>query len=316
MKNMSAWAIRHPTFPIVLFMVLTFVGLVSFQRLPINLNPDVSFPLVSVQVSQPGAAPSEIETQITQKIEGAVRSVSDVRSISSRAAEGSSSTTVEFQIGTPIDRALNDIRDAVSKVRSDLPDGVDEPQVNRIDVEGGAIAWYAVSTTGRTPEQLSWFVDNTISKRLLAVSGVAQVARGGGVSREIRVELDPARMQALGITAAEVNQQLRVLNLNAPGGRAQVGGGEQSIRVLGAASTALELGATQIRLANGASVRLQDVAEVRDAVGEQRSISRLNGRQATNFGVFKARGASDVAALDLVEAEIAKILKENPDIGI
>ncbi len=316
MKNMSAWAIRHPTLPIVLFMVLTFVGLISFQRLPINLNPDVSFPLVSVQVSQPGAAPSEIETQITQKVEGAVRSVADVRSISSRAAEGFSNTTIEFQIGTPIDRALNDIRDVVSKIRSDLPEGVDEPQVNRIDVEGGAIAWYAVSTTARTPEQLSWFVDNSISKQLLAVPGVAQVTRGGGVSREIRVELDPARMQALGITAAEVNQQLRVLNINAPGGRAQVGGGEQSIRVLGAAATALELGATQIRLANGASVRLQDVAEVRDAVGERRSISRLNGRQATNFGVFKARGASDVKALDSVEAEIAKILKENPDIGI
>jgi len=316
MKNMSAWAIRHPTLPIVLFMVLTFIGLVSFQRLPINLNPDVSFPIVSVQVSQPGAAPSEIETQITQKVEGAVRSVSDVRSIRSRASEGSSVTTIEFQIGTPIDRALNDVRDAVSKVRSDLPDGVDEPQVNRIDVEGGAIAWYAVSTTERSPEQLSWFVDNTVSKRLLAVLGVAQVVRGGGVSREIRVELDPARMQALGITAVEVNQQLRVLNLNAPGGRAQVGGGEQSIRVLGAASTALELGATQIRLANGASVRLQDVAEVRDAVGEQRSISRLNGRQATNFGVFKARDASDVSTFDAVEEEIGKILKENSDVGI
>jgi multidrug efflux pump subunit AcrB len=152
MKNMSAWAIRHPTFPIVLFMVLTFVGLVSFQRLPINLNPDVSFPLVSVQVSQPGAAPSEIETQITQKVEGAVRSVADVRSISSRASEGFSSTTIEFQIGTPIDRALNDIRDVVSKIRSDLPEGVDEPQVNRIDVEGGAIAWYAVATTERSPK--------------------------------------------------------------------------------------------------------------------------------------------------------------------
>ena len=316
MRNMSAWAIRHPTLPIVLFMVLTFIGLVSFQRLPINLNPDVSFPLISVQVSQPGAAPSEIETQITQKVEGAVRSVADVRSISSRASEGSSNTTVEFQIGTPLDRALNDVRDAVSKIRADLPEGVDEPQVNRIDVEGGAIAWYAVSTTGRSPEQLSWFVDNAVSKRLLAVQGVAQVTRGGGVSREIRVELDPARMQALGITAAEVNQQLRVLNLNAPGGRAQVGGGEQSIRVLGAAASALELGATQIRLASGASVRLRDVAEVRDAVGEQRSISRLNGRQATNFGVFKARGASDVSALDAVEVEIANILKENPDIGI
>ncbi len=316
MKNMSAWAIRHPTLPIVLFMVLTFIGLVSFKRLPINLNPDLTFPIVFVQVSQPGAAPSEIETQITQKVEGAVRSVADVRNISSRASEGSSITTVEFQIGTPLDRALNDVRDAVSKIRADLPEGVDEPQVNRVDVEGGAIAWFAVSTTGRTPEQLSWYVDNTLSKRLLAIVGVAQVSRGGGVSREIRVELDPARMQALGITAAEVNQQLRVLNLNAPGGRAQVGGGEQSIRVLGAASSALELGATQIRLAGGASVRLQDIAEVRDAVGEQRSVSRVNGRQATSFGVFKARGASDVAALDAVEAEIAKLMRESPDIEV
>ena len=316
MKNMSAWAIRHPTLPIVLFMVLTFIGLVSFKRLPINLNPDLTFPIVFVQVSQPGAAPSEIETQITQKVEGAVRSVADVRNISSRASEGSSITTVEFQIGTPLDRALNDVRDAVSKIRADLPEGVDEPQVNRVDVEGGAIAWFAVSTTGRTPEQLSWYVDNTLSKRLLAIVGVAQVSRGGGVSREIRVELDPARMQALGITAAEVNQQLRVLNLNAPGGRAQVGGGEQSIRVLGAASSALELGATQIRLAGGASVRLQDIAEVRDAVGEQRSVSRVNGRQATSFGVFKARGASDVAALDAVEAEIAELMRESPDIQV
>ena len=287
MKNISAWAIRHPTLPIVLFMVFTFVGLVSFSRLPINLTPDLSFPIVSVSVSQPGAAPSEIETQITQKVEGAVRSVADVRNISSRALEGASVTSVEFQIGTPIDRALNDVRDAVSKIRADLPDGVDEPQVNRIEVEGGAIGWYAVSTTGRSPEQLSWYVDNTLSKRLLAIQGVAQVSRGGGVNREIRVELDPARMQALGLTASEVNQQLRVLNVNAPGGRAQLGGGEQSIRVLGAAATALELGATRIRLANGTNVRLQDIAEVSDAVGERRSLSRVNGRQATSFGVFK-----------------------------
>lgn len=316
MKNISAWAIRHPTLPIVLFMVLTFIGLVSFKRLPINLNPDLTFPIVSVQVSQPGAAPSEIETQITQKVEGAVRSVSDVRNISSRASEGSSFTSVEFQIGTPLDRALNDVRDAVSKIRADLPDGVDEPQINRIDVEGGAIAWYALSTTGRTPEQLSWYVDNTVSKRLLAIPGVAQVSRGGGVTREIRVELDPARMQALGITAAEVNQQLRVLNLNAPGGRAQVGGGEQSIRVLGSAQSALDLGSTQIRLASGANVRLQDIAEVRDAVGEQRSLSRVNGRQATSFGVFKARGASDISALDAVEAELKKMMAESPDMQV
>ena len=316
MNNISAWAIRHPTAPLVLFFVLTFLGIVSFIRLPINLQPDVSFPVITVQVSQPGAAPAEIESQITQKVEGAARSVSGVRTISSRVGEGSSSTFLEFDIGTPLDRALNDVRDAVSKVRSDLPDGVDEPQINRVDIEGGAIAYYAVSTTSRSPEQLSWFVDDTVSKRLLSLSGVAQVTRGGGVDREIRVELDPARMQALGVTAVEVNQQLRLLNLNAPGGRAQVGGGEQSIRVLGTAATALELGQTQIRVAGGAVTRLADLAEVRDGVAEQRSISRLNGRAAVTFGIGKARGASEVSTLDRVEAEIAKILADNPDIAI
>ena len=140
MRNMSAWAIRNPTLPIVAFLVLTVLGIVSFVRLPINLNPDISFPLIIVQVSQPGAAPPEIETQITQKVEGAVRGVSGVRTISSRATEGGSFTSVEFEIGTPVDRALSDVRDAVSKVRSELPEGVDEPQVSRIDVEGGAIA--------------------------------------------------------------------------------------------------------------------------------------------------------------------------------
>ena len=316
MRNMSAWAIRNPTLPLVMFVVLTFVGIVSFIRLPINLNPDISFPLIIVQVSQPGAAPPEVESQITQKIEGAVRSVSGVRTISSRASEGSSFTSAEFEIGTPIDRALSDVRDAVSKVRSELPDGVDEPQVTRVDVEGGAIAYFAVGTTGRSPEQLSWFVDNSVSKRLLSLPGVAQVSRGGGENREIRVELDPARMQALGVTAAEINQQLRLLNLNAPGGRAQLGGGEQSIRVLGSAATALELGATQIRVAGGAPVRLSDLAVVRDSVAERRSIERLNGRSAVTFGVSKSRGASDVSTLDRVEAEIEKIKADNPDVSI
>ncbi|MEY4357857.1 MAG: hypothetical protein RL469_1183, partial [Pseudomonadota bacterium] len=315
MKNISAWAIRHPTFPIVLFMVLGFLGVVSFLRLPINLNPDITFPIVNVTVSQPGAAPSEIESQVTQKIEGALRSVSGVRNLSSRASEGASATFVEFQIGTPLDRAVSDVRDAVSKIRSELPDGIDEPQVTRIDAEGGAIAYYAVTTTDLTPEQLSWFVENTISKRLLALPGVAQLDRSG-VTREIRVELDPARMQALGITATEVNTQLRQLNLNAPGGRAQVGGGEQAIRVLGSARTALDLAATQLRLSSGMMVRLQDIARVEDAVAERRSLFRVNGREATSFGISKARGASDVTTLDRVEKELVKVREEYPNTEI
>jgi len=313
-KNLSAWAIRHPISPLVLFAVLVFVGFVAFIQLPVNAEPDVTFPMVIVNISQPGAAPVELETQVLQKVEGAVASVGNVRNITSRATEGVAMAYVEFQIGTPIDRAVNDVRDAVARVRAELPEGIQEPTVSRLDVEGGAIAYFAVSSTAQTEEQLSWFVDNTVTKRLLTVRGIAQVSRGGGVNREIRIELDPSRMQALGITAVEVNQQLRSLNVDAPGGRAQLAGGEQSIRVLGSAHSAFQLGATRIQLPGGRYARLDDIAEVRDGIAEVRSLSRLNNRPTTTFGVFRAHGQSDVSTLDRVNAEIAKIQKENPGI--
>ena len=175
---------------------------------------------------------------------------------------------------------------------------------------------FAVSSSALTDEQLSWFVDNTITKRLLSIEGVAQVSRGGGVSREIRVELDPARMQALGITAAQVNLQLRQLNLDSPGGRAQVGGGEQAIRVLGEARSARALGDTQIVLPGGRFARLSDLATVRDSVGEIRSMARLNGRPATTFSISKAKGTSDVTVMKECDAELAKIRKENPQVTL
>ncbi|HZE42662.1 MAG TPA: efflux RND transporter permease subunit [Steroidobacteraceae bacterium] len=312
MRNISAWAIRHPVTPIVLFVVLFFMGVVAFIRLPINLNPDVSFPAVNVDITEPGAAPTEMETQIAQRVEGSISSIGAVRHIVTFITEGSVHIGIEFQIGTPIDRAVTDVRDAVAKVRSDLPQGILEPQVSRQDVDGGAFIYYALSTTSMTPEQLSWAIDNTITKRLLAISGVAQVQRIGGVDREIRVELDPGRLQAMGLTAVQVNDQLRQLNMDAAGGRAQVGGGEQAIRVLGGAKTAGQLGDTQIIVAGGKFVRLREIAEVRDGIAEIRGIARLNGRSATAFGVFKARGASDVSTAKAVQVELDKILVENP----
>src|SRR5215468_6731365 len=316
MRNISAWAIRHPVTPIVLFVVLLFMGTVSFLRVPVTLNPDVAFPVVLVQVSQPGASPQEIETQIMQKIEGAVAGVGNIDNIISLAIEGQSRTFIQFNIGTPIDRAVADVRDAVAKVRVDLPQGIQEPVVQRIDIDGDAIVAYAVSSSTLSQEDLSWFVDNTVSKRLLAVEGVSQVARGGGVSREIRVELDPTRMQALGVTAAEVNQQLRTLNLDSPGGRVQIGGGEQAIRVLGEARSAKALGETQIMLRGGRFARLSDLADVKDSVAEVRSLARLNGRPATMFSVYKAKGSSDGNVLAAVERELAKIKKENPQVVV
>ena len=209
MRNISAWAIRHPVTPIVLFVVLFFLGIVAFIRLPINLDPDVSFPAVNVNVSQPGAAPTEMETQIAQKVEGSISSIGNVRNITTFIVEGQVSIFVLFEIGTPIDRAVTDVRDAVAKVRSDLPQGIFEPLVTRVNVDGGAFAYYAVTTTNLTPEQLSWFIDNTVTKRLLAVPGIAQVSRSGGVDREIRVSLDPEKLLALGVViAAEVENEV------------------------------------------------------------------------------------------------------------
>jgi hydrophobe/amphiphile efflux-1 (HAE1) family protein len=316
MRNISAWAIKHPVTPIVLFVVLFFLGVVAFIRLPINLNPDVSFPAVDVNIAQPGAAPQEMETQIAQKVEGAIASIGNIHHQQTRISEGSVFIVIEFNIGTPIDRAVTDVRDAIARVRADLPQGILEPQVQREDSDGGTFAIYAVTTTDMTPEQLSWAIDNTITKRLLGVRGIAQVQRIGGADREIRVELDPARMQALGLTAVEVNEQLRQLNLDAAGGRAQVGGGEQAIRVLGGAKSAAALGDTLIIVPGGKSVRLNEIADVHDGIAETRSLARLNGRPATAFQLYKSKGVSDVSTAEGVAKEIAKIQKDNPSLQI
>jgi len=313
-RNISSWSIRNPIPPLVLFAALLLAGLVSFMRMDVNNNPDVSFPMVNVQVSQPGAAPSELETQVTQRVEAAVRGISGVDEITSYASEGVSVTNVQFMIGTPVDRAVNDVRNAVSQIRSDLPDGILEPQVTRVDIDGGPIAYFSVEATDMTLEQLSWFVDNTVAKRLLGIPGMAAARRGGGVTREIRVILKPERLQALGVSAAQINQQLRQTNINAAGGRTEIAGAEQSVRVLGNAQTAFTLGQTQIQLPGNRSVRLDELADVRDMYAEQRSLSLMNGRQVTSIALEKSKGSSDVGVFDAATAELEKIQQEYPKV--
>ena len=312
-RNISAWAIRNPVAPIVLFIALSLAGIVSFMQMKVNNNPDVSFPAAQVRVSQPGAAPTELETQVTQKVEAALRGINGVEDMSSYIEEGTSNTTVQFAIGTPVDRAVNDVRDALANIRSDLPDGILEPQVNRIDIDGGPIAYFSAEATDMTLEQLSWFVDNTVAKRLVTVSGMANIQRSGGVKREIRVILDPARMQAQGVTATQVNAQLRAINLNAAGGRAEIAGSEQSVRVLGNAESAFALGEKMISV-GGRSIKLTDIATVRDSVAEQRNISKINGKQVLSFAMAKSKGASDVLVYDEGVKLLRALEKENPKV--
>ena len=315
LRYISAWSIRNPIVPIVLFIGLTLAGLVSFSRMDVNDNPDIDFPAVTVSISQPGAAPTEIETQITQKVEAAVRSVNGVDEIQSTAREGSSTTTVQFQIGVDSDNAVNEVKNAVDQVRGDLPEGILEPRVTKIEAGGsGPIGYFAVSADDMTMEQLSWFIDDTIARRLLSIEGMATVSRAGGVDREIRVVLDPARMQSLGVTASQVNQALRQTNTDAAGGAAEIAGARQSVRVLGNADTALQLANTRISLGGNRTIRLDQVAHVYDGYSEQTSIAKLNGRQVVTFGIERAKGASDVTVYDAAIEEMKKIEADNAGI--
>jgi multidrug efflux pump subunit AcrB len=297
-----------------MFLALTLMGIMSFMKMPITADPDIDFPMAFVIVAQPGAAPTELETQVAQKVEAALRNISGVDMIDSRVSEGSARVTVQFTIGTPIDRAVNDVRDAISNIRSDLPDGILEPQVFRADTADNPIAYLSAEAVDMTLEELSWYVDNVVNKRLRALDGMGGVDRGGGVSREIRVIMDPAKLQSYGLTAAQVNTQLRQTNINTAGGRTEIGGAEQSIRVLGNARNAYALGQTQISVGGGRTIKLTDIADVRDLYAEQRALSTMNGRQVLSFGIKRSKGESDVAVYDLARAELDKMEIENPKV--
>ena len=291
-------------------------GIVSFQALPITRFPNIDVPVVSVTVNQSGAAPAELEAQVTKEIEDAVANITGVKHVTSTITDGSSLTAIEFRLEVDTDRAVNDVKDAIAKIRMDLPRTIDEPIVERIDVEGQSIQSYAASAPGMTLEQLSWFVDDVVKRRLQGLKNVGRIDRIGGVSREIQIQLDPDRLMSLGITAAEVNKQLRATNIDLGGGRSEFGGQEQAIRTLAGARTVESLGETRIVLPGGREVRLSDLGEVTDAFEEPRSFAKLNGnQQVVSFSIFRSKGASNVEVARVVEAELAKLSQAHPDVS-
>ena len=316
MSNISAWAIKRPIPTILLFVVLTLMGWASFSKLPINADPQVSFPVVNVTVARAGAAPPELETQVTRKIEGAIAGLSGVRHITSTIEDGQSTTTVEFRLEMDPDRATNDVRDAVANIRGDLPGDIEEPVVARLDIEGRAILYYVVQSPSLSLRDLSWFVEDTIARELLAVTGVQKAERFGGIEREIRVELDPQKLVAFGITPDEVNSQIRSLNANVPGGRAELGQQEQSVRTLGSALTVAAFADTQIPLPDGRWVKLSTLGTVIDGAAEERGFARYDGAPVVGFSVSRAKGSSDTIVADAVAAKLAEIGTRYPDVKI
>ena len=314
--NISAWSIRRPVPAIVLFSVLTLLGVISFMTLPVTRFPNIDIPLISITVVQSGAAPAELESQVTKEVEDAVANIPGVKHIMSTVTDGNSTTVIEFRLEIDQDRALNDVKDAIDKIRLDLPRDINEPIVQRIDVEGQSILTFAASSPGMTLEQLSWHVDDVIKRQLQGLKGVGRIERYGGVDREIRVLLDPDRLLGLGITAAEVNNQVRATNVDLGGGRGEVGGQEQAIRTLAGARRVGDLAETKILLPGGRHVRLSDLGQVIDDASEQRSFARLNGEPVVTFSVFRSKGSSELSVADVVNVRLAELGKQYPDVRL
>jgi hydrophobe/amphiphile efflux-1 (HAE1) family protein len=314
--NFSAWSIRNPIAPILGFVLLMVLGWQSFNTLPITRFPAIDVPLVAITVTQSGAAPAEMEAQVTKQIEDAVAGITGVKNIISTITDGVSTTAVEFRMEVPTDKAVQDVKDAIDQIIGDLPGDVNSPIVSRIDVEGQAIMTFAVSAPAMSLEELSWFVDDTVTSALQGRPGVGRVDRYGGAEREIRVELDPARLDAFGVTAASVSQQLRAYNTDLGAGRAELGSGEQAIRLLGDQRDAERLAALPIALPNGTQVRLSDLGNVIDTFEEVRSFARSGEDEVVVFAVFRAKGASEISVAEETNATLDRLRAENPDVTI
>jgi multidrug efflux pump subunit AcrB len=314
--NVSAWSIRNPIPGMLLFIMLTLLGLMAFKAMKIQNFPDIDLPTITVTASLPGASPSQLETEVARKIENSIATLQGVKHIYTTVQDGTATITIEFRLEKPTQEAVDDVRAAVSRVRSDLPGDLRDPVVTKMELSGSPILTYTVASTRMDDEALSWFVDNTITKSLLSVRGVGAVSRVGGVTREVRVELDPARLQALNATAADISRQLRMIQQEASGGRTDVGGAEQSVRTIATVKSAEELARMEITLTDGRRIRLDQVASVLDTVGEQRSAALLNGKPVVGFEVTRTRGAGETEVAAGVRKQLDTLKAAHSEIAV
>ncbi|MES2423271.1 MAG: efflux RND transporter permease subunit [Pseudomonadota bacterium] len=322
--NFSALSIRNPIPAIMLFVLLTLAGLLAFKSNAVQDFPDIELPIVTVSASLPGAAPAQLETEVARKIEDSVATLQGVKNLYSKVLDGEVAITVEFVLEKNISEAVNDVRDAVARVRADLPSELRDPTVTKASTAGRVVLTFtAAATVGANgsagkldTQELSWFVDNTVAKRLLNVPGVGAVKRMGGASREVRVELDAAKMAALNVAAVDVSRRLKLVQQEAPGGRGDVGGAEQSVRTIATVKTAAELALVDLPLADGRHIRLDQVATITDGVAESRAVALQDGKPVVGFEVFRTKGASEVDVAKGVRAAVEELKAGNPNVTI
>lgn len=314
--NFSAWSIRNPIPGILLFIMLGLAGLLCFHWMKIQQFPDIELPMVTVTAALPGAAPPQLETEVARKIENSIATLQGLRNQYTKIQDGVVTVTAEFQLEKPLQEAVDDVRNAVSQVRSDLPADLRDPIVSKINLSGSPILTYTIQSPKMDEEALSWFVDYDISRAMLQVKGVGAVSRVGGVTRQVEVELDPEKLLALNATATDITRQLRLTQQDASGGQTKIGGSEQSIRTIATVKTADEIGAMDIALSDGRHIRLDQVAKIHDGIAERRSAALLNGKPVIGFEITRSKGASEVDVEKGVIEALDKLKAAHPDIKI
>ncbi len=311
--NLSSWGIRNPVPSVMLFFVLCVAGLWAFHKLPVARFPDIAFPMTTVTVIQPGAAPAQLETEVTRKVEDSLATIPNVKRITSTVVEGTSTTAVEFHLDTDLMEALNDSKDAVTRIRMDLPQDIQEPVITKVEI-GGSLLTYAVTAPNMTPEALSWFVDRDVARAAYGVEGVASVKRIGGVERQVRVDLNPQALEAFGITAGDVSQQLALTQVERPGGKAEIGDGQQTIRTVGTVATAQALRGYSITLPDGRSVRLDTIARITDGAADPTQAALLDGKSVVGFSLARTRGSDELKVREGVKQVMADLETLHPGI--
>ncbi len=314
--NVSAWSIKNPIPAVMLFVMLTFAGMLAFNSMKVQQFPDLELPTVSVTASLPGAAPAQLETEVARKLENAIAPLQGIKNIYTKVQDGGVTVTAEFRLEKPTQEAVDDVRSAVQGVRSELPSDVRDPVISKMNLSGAPILAFTVRAPSMDDEALSWFVDNTVARRLLGLRGVGSVVRVGGVNRQIDVALDPMKLQSLGATAADISRQLKQVQTESAGGRADLGGSEQPMRTLATVKTADELSRMELVLSNGQRLRLSDVATIKDTIAEPRALAMLNGKPVVGFEITRSKGASEVEVGAAVTAALNELKQQHPDLEL
>lgn len=312
--NISTWSIKNPVPSLILFILLTIAGFMSFSAMKIQNFPDLDLPTVTVVAALPGASPTQLENQVARKIENSLAKLQSLRHIYTKIQDGSVTITAEFRLEKDVQEAVDDVRSAVSEIRADMPSDLREPIVKKMDLASSPILAFTIASNRLDEEAVSWFVDDALTKKLLAVKGVGSVTRVGGATRQIWVELNTEKLQALNASTTDISRQLGLTQMEASGGVTKISGSEQPVRTIATAKSAKELAATTITLSDGRRFRLDEVAEVKDTVAEKKTTALLDGKLVIGFEITRSKGASELEVGSGVNKALDEIRQQHPDI--